>query len=398
MTLRTALLVGLAGAVTAVLSGLWLAESITKAARIAGIAGGAALVVALAGVAALRTLRDRSLGKQVAVVALTPIMAIAAAALAASSEMRLAAHFTAALTLVLVVGGTVALLAALALSHQLASGSRSLVEAVRRVGAGEPAPSVDPPSEEFAQVGRELESLSARLDDERARESALDAARRQLVAWASHDLRAPLTRMRAVVEALRDGVGDDTEERYRTLLADVDRLGRLVDDLFELSRINAGVLDLKPERVSLRDIVSDALAAAAVSASEKGVRVEAAPSLANPVVSASLPHFERALANLLDNAIRHTPRGGRVVVDIRTTGDEALVSIVDECGGIAEEELRCLFEPYPRPPARSVGGAGLGLAIAKGIIESHGGTLAAANVDGGCRFSIDVPLAAPTVR
>ena len=164
---------------------------------------------------------------------------------------------------------------------------------------------------ELARLARELDAAVARLEESRSEAAALEQSRRELVAWVSHDLRTPLAGIRAMVEALEDGVVDDPEtvDRYhRTIGVEVDRLSSLVADLFELSRIHAGALRLQLAPVALDEVLSDVVAGATLLARAKGVELSA-PSLGAPVVELAVPEMGRAVQNLIDNAIRHTPAG-----------------------------------------------------------------------------------------
>jgi signal transduction histidine kinase len=221
------------------------------------------------------------------------------------------------------------------------------------------------------------------------------------VAWVSHDLRTPLAGIRAMFEALEDGVVADPEtvSRYhRTMRVEADRLAGLVEDLFELSRINAGAPRADPQPVPLSDLVSDAIAGAAAAAAKKGVVLDGAE--ADPALAAELssPDLARVVRNLLDNAIRHTPAGGEVVVEATVEGGDTVVSVRDSCGGIADHDLDRVFDlAYRGDRARTPGddgGAGLGLAIARGLVEAHAGRIEVRNEAPGCRFTVRVPLAA----
>jgi signal transduction histidine kinase len=242
---------------------------------------------------------------------------------------------------------------------------------------------------------------SQRLEQSRARERALDSSRRELVAWVSHDLRTPLAGIRAIVEALEDGVVDDPQtiaHYYATLRAETDRLAGLVDDLFELSRAQAGVLDLHVERVSLGDLVSDALAGASPVAAAKRVRLEGHLDGPPAELEVSASEVLRALRNILENAIRHTPSDGTVTVEAGQDGARAYVSVVDTCGGLPERDLVRVFEvAFRGDAARTPGdaGAGLGLAIARGFVEAHSGDITVRNENGGCRFTVELPLPNP---
>jgi signal transduction histidine kinase len=371
------------------------------AVQLVAIAVAGAGVAGAGGAAVLHAVRDRSTRTQAAVVALTTVAATASGATAAANAMFFSTHDYRALLVILVSAGTVGVLSALVLGDRLVAATRSLGDAVRRIGDGGPVPGPPPSSgpEELAALGRQLDDMAGRLDAARRRERALEASRRELVAWVSHDLRTPLAGVRAMVEALEDGVVDDpaTVARYhRTMRNEVDRLAGLVDDLFELSRIESGTLDLHLERASLTDLVSDALAGAGPVADAKGVRLGGALDGPAPELVVAVPDVLRVLRNLLDNAIRHTPSAGRVWLEAGVHDGHAVVSVVDSCGGIPAGELDRVFDlAFRGDAARSSehhGGAGLGLAIARGIVEAHRGDIAVANDNGGCRFTIRLPL------
>ena len=404
MTARRMVAVVVGGAAVAVVTALALGMSASDGWQLALLAGAPALVVGLAGRAALLSMGRRSIGAQAAVVGLTAVIAVAAGALAAALAMFLSAHDLKALVVVLVTGSTVGVVTALALGGRVAEASRALRAAADRLGddLGDASPdTVDwpPASEELTALARQLEATAQRLTEARRHERALEASRRELVAWVSHDLRTPLAGIRAMVEALEDGVVDDpaTVARYhRTLLQEADRLSLLVDDLFELSRIQAGALGLQLERASLGDLVSDALAASAPVAEAKGVRLEGHVSVMPPELRLSTPEVARALRNLLENAIRHTPSDGSVTVDVGVEDDAAVVSVADSCGGIPDDDLPRVFEPAFRGEAARTpsqdGRGGLGLAIVRGIVEAHHGDVAVRNEGGGCRFVLRLPL------
>src|SRR5439155_17011862 len=194
----------------------------------------------------------------------------------------------------------------------------------------------------------------------------------------------------AIAEALEDGLAEDpdTVARYGTTLrVESERLARLVDELFEFSVIHAGALRLQVERVSLSDLVSDAISAASPAARARGVRVGGQPN-GLPPVELSPPQVARVLTNLLDNAVRYTPRDGSVWVESGLEDGTAFVSVMDECGGIPEPDLSRVFDPaFRRERARTPregGGAGLGLAIARGIMEAHRGEITVSNRGSGC--------------
>ena len=239
---------------------------------------------------------------------------------------------------------------------------------------------------EIAELGAAFNGMAARLEE-------LFDARRELVAWASHDLRTPLAAMRAMLEAVEDGVA--TPERYAQSLAEqVRTLGLLVDDLFELARIDAGVLTLELEDASLAGLVQSCVRGLEAEAKRRNVRLEARLEGAPPVRCAP-EKVQRVLLNLLTNALRHTPSDGSVAVLVEPATDVVRVSVEDSGDGIAPDALRRMFERFWRAdPARSPGGSGLGLAIARGLVEAQGGRIWAENrPSGGARFSFTLPAA-----
>ncbi len=245
----------------------------------------------------------------------------------------------------------------------------------------------------------QIEEHSRELAEQQARAEEAERTRRELVAWVSHDLRTPLAGMRAMTEALEDGVAPDPDRYHRQLRTEVDRLTGMVDDLFELSRINAGALQLVRERISLTDVVGDVVAAAAPLAAARGVRLSAEATTGGAGSTASISADERelrrAISNLVSNAIRHTPNDGVVSVSAAIVDDTAKVTVTDGCGGIPETDLGRIFEAGFRGDlARTpdpYGGAGLGLAIVQGIVEAHSGVVRVRNISGGCQFEVLIP-------
>jgi signal transduction histidine kinase len=337
----------------------------------------------------------------VVIAALTPVVAVALGAGAAARAMFVSGHDADVLLIVLIASATVAVLEAVVLGRLVGRAGRSLGAMVRGLGEGAfAAPPVAFAPSELALLAAELEATSVRLAEAQEQAAALERSRRELVAWVSHDLRTPLSGIKAMVEALEDEVVTDpaTVARYhRTMRQEADRLAGLVDDLFELSRIEAGALALEPRPVALDELLSDALAGVSVAAAAKGVELHGDVPHPSPLVELSIPEVARVVRNLLDNAIRHTPAGGAVRLDARTepaTGC-AIVSVHDGCGGIPDRDIDHVFDlAFRGDAARTPGdaGAGLGLAVARGLVEAHRGEITVRNEDGGCRFTVRLPL------
>lgn len=325
-------------------------------------------VVCGVGVLALRALRGRSVTVHVTVLLVMTVLAIVAGVVAVAEAMFINEHDLGVLSIVVAVSGVAGLAVAL-------------------------------------WAGRRLAHASVWAAEAQDRERRLEESRRQLVAWVSHDLRTPLAGIRAMAEALEDGVVADKQEvadYHRRLRREADRMTGLVDDLFELSRIHSGRLEVSMHAVSLGDVVSDAVASALPVARAKGVRLEAQEG-GYARVRGSEPELGRVIGNLLLNAIRHTPADG--VVTVRGGGGErdGWVAVSDGCGGIPDADLGRVFDvafrgEAARSPASNgngevSSGGGLGLAIVRGLVDVHHGDVAVANAAGGCRFTVRLPAA-----
>jgi signal transduction histidine kinase len=360
------------------------------------IATGCTSAVGLAGLVVIRLMRRASLRRSIQVSGAVPVLAIVAGTLGTAEAMFLSQHDLGVVVMVCVVAGIVASAFSWLLGRQVGSGSAALRQAARSLGdeAGQFQPPALPMAAEFAALSQDLSDTSAKLADSRARERALEQSRRQLVAWVSHDLRTPLAGLRAMAEALEDGLAADPPRYHKQMRAESERLTTMVDDLFDLSRIHSGALRLFPDRIALDDLVSDVLASTEALAREHGVRLDgrAAGQLA---VLADPRELSRALTNLLTNAIRYTPPGGCVHVEARPERENALLTVADGCGGIPDAHLPHVFDlawrgTDARSPA-SDGGAGLGLAIVHGIAEAHQGSVRVLNAGDGCRFELSLP-------
>jgi signal transduction histidine kinase len=219
-------------------------------------------------------------------------------------------------------------------------------------------------------------------------------ARRELVAWASHDLRTPIASLQAMIEALEDGLATP-EDYLPSLREQVRALSLLVDDLFELARIDAGVLTLELHDVQVSSFVDSTIRMLEHDAVARKIALTA---VVGDEMSATVApeKIERVLFNLVTNALRHTPSDGSVAVRARREGSDVLVQVVDSGEGLSDEAAERMFERFWRADrARSESGSGLGLAIARGIVEAHGGRIWAENgPEGGATVSFTVPAAA----
>ncbi|MGB8647585.1 MAG: ATP-binding protein [Anaerolineae bacterium] len=258
-------------------------------------------------------------------------------------------------------------------------------------------------ADEVASLGHTFNAMTKQLQATDRKQRELDAMRRDLVAWAGHDLRTPLASLRVTVEALADGVVSDpaTVERYlQTAQRDIRSLSQLVDDLFELAQLDAGGLVLECANNSLSDLISDTVESFSAQAGQQGVRLEAssAPGV-DPVYMDAL-QMGRVLNNLVSNALRHTPAGGTVTVRAYTSPSGVQVEVSDTGEGIAASDLPRVFERFYRGEksrSRATGGAGLGLAIVRGVVEAHGGAISVeSEPHQGSRFHFSLPRSEPT--
>jgi signal transduction histidine kinase len=304
------------------------------------------------------------------------------------------------------VGGVVAVRAGGLLMRGMLRDVRALRDGLNAVGEGERDVRIVPGGrDELADLAAAANAMIARLGDEERARDAADAARRSLVAAVSHDLRTPLASLRLLVESVEDGVATgETRERYlREMRTHVAALSVLIDDLFELARLEAGEISWSMRQVELGELVSETVAALRAQAAERGVAVAAElPEGEALAAHANAERVQRVLFNLIVNAIRHTPADGSVVVRARPAadGDGVEVEVADDGAGVAEEERERVFEPFYRGgadgAARSGGdGAGLGLAISRAIVEAHGGRIwLEPAVPRGTRVRFTLPAAA----
>ncbi|MGH3014104.1 MAG: sensor histidine kinase [Gaiellaceae bacterium] len=285
--------------------------------------------------------------------------------------------------------------AALAASFLL---GRSILRSIERVRAASSALARGDLAARAPATGpTELAELAESFNEMAENVEGLFDARRQLVAWASHDLRTPLASMQAMLEALEDGLADP--ERYLPAMREqVRTLNLLVEDLFELARIDAGVLTLELRELPLGPLVDSCLRGLEAEAAARHVTLRAEIDGAGIRVLAAPEKVERVLYNLITNALRHTPSDGSVAVVVEPLAKEVRVSVEDTGEGLTTEAVRRMFDRFwrgDRARSRDRGGAGLGLAIARGLVEAHGGRIwAESGPDGGARVSFTLPKSA----
>jgi len=251
--------------------------------------------------------------------------------------------------------------------------------------------------DEVSMLAKSFNEMASQLQaaDEKQRE--LERLRADLIAWVGHDLQTPLASMRAILEALSDGVVEDpdTVQRYlNTAQRDVRSLSALIDDLFQMAQLDAGGMKLDQANSSLADLISDTLESFSALADQKLVRLEGSVDTDVDPVLMDTMRIGRVLNNLIGNALRHTPAGGQVEVRARRAGSGVEVTISDSGQGIRSEDLPHIFESFYRGEksrSRATGGAGLGLAISRGIVQAHGGHIHVESQPGNTRFIFSLP-------
>jgi signal transduction histidine kinase len=251
--------------------------------------------------------------------------------------------------------------------------------------------------DEVAEVAESFNQMAAQLQTADEKQRELERLRTDLIAWVSHDLQTPLASIRAILEALYDGVVEDPEtvRRYlKTAQRDVRSLSALIDDLFQMAQLDTGGIPLDKANSSLTDLISDTLESFSEIAIRQGVLLEGNVEPDVDPVLMDTQRIGRVLNNLIGNALRHTPAGGQVEVKVRRTGTDVEVTVCDSGEGIRPEDLPHIFERFYRGEksrSRATGGAGLGLAISRGIIQAHGGEISVASQPGDTRFTFTLP-------
>jgi two-component system OmpR family sensor kinase/two-component system sensor histidine kinase BaeS len=258
-----------------------------------------------------------------------------------------------------------------------------VMEAADRVAAGDYGTRIEERGPgEVRRLSRAFNEMSGRLGSNEAR-------RRQLLADVTHELRTPLSVIRAHLEAIVDGLYPADEAHLGRILEETTVMSRLLDDLQTLSTAEAGALRLYRERTDPRELVDSAVAGSSARASDEGVRLEGRADAGLPEVDVDPVRIGEVLSNLLSNAVRHTPAGGQVVVTATAAEGGVRLAVRDTGPGIPEEQLPHVFDRFSKSPDSP--GAGLGLAIAKSLVEAHGGEIRAASGPDGTTISFLLP-------
>ena len=314
--------------------------------------------------------------------------------------MFLSRHDLLLATVLLVFAAIIAAALGYLLSGSVVAAIARLNRAAREVADGDL--DVEVPvegSDEVAALAASFNEMTRRLREAERSRLEVETARRDLLAAVGHDLRTPLASVRVIVEALSDGVVDDPETvaRYlRTAQGHLNALSHLVDDLFTLAQLDSGGVELERQPNSMTDLISDTLQSFSVRAEQQEVTLRGEPGAAADIAVFDARSIERALANLVENALRYTPPGGEVVLRSAGVPDGLSVRVSDTGPGIADADLPRVFERFYRGEAsrsRATGGSGLGLAIVKGVVEAHGGSVDVETAPGrGTTFSFVLPV------
>jgi signal transduction histidine kinase len=286
---------------------------------------------------------------------------------------------------------TVGLLTSQILANGVTSPLREMTAAARAMARGDYSARVRATSkDEVGQLAVAFNQMASEL-------AAADQQRRELIANVSHELRTPISAVQAVLENIVDGVAEPDPATLRTALAQTERLGRLVAELLDLSRLDAGVVPLDREDFRIEDLLLEVVAEAEVKATAGGYKVDylACAFPENALVSADRARLHHVLTNLVDNATRHSPDGGTVTIIGRREEHRVLIEVVDDGVGIPGTERERVFERFTRGARASGGGTGLGLAIAQWLVQLHDGSIAVIEPpegQSGCRIRVTLPL------
>ena len=354
-----------------------------------GLAALGAAVLGLAHALARRRPRLGSLRRQFTVGVAVAVGQLVVLAAVAAQLMFVSAHDALLLMVIVVFAGVVAVRAAQLFATSAMQDVEALRDTLVAVGEGSRAPAaVTGSADELAELARAANTAIGKLD-------LAETARRDLIAAVSHDLRTPITSLRLLAEAVGDDIVDAPTRRgyLGQMRTHIDVLAGLIDDLFELSRLEAGDIQWTLQQVALGQLVEEAVDALRPQAEAKGVSVRAdvrahQPARANP------EKVQRVLFNLIQNAIRHTPADGSVTVLAEAANGRVEIEVSDTGDGIGEDDRARVFEPFYRggsEAARTRAGAGLGLAISRAIVEAHGGRIWLADSPSGTRVRFSLP-------
>jgi signal transduction histidine kinase len=345
----------------------------------------------------------RSLAGQLALLACVTVAPVVAGLVVLSTMMVISDHAVVLVSAIVIAAALLAVSGAWLFSRTLVADLDAVRDGLEAVGAGERRLRITTSAnDDLARVANAANAMIDQLADEEEARDASESARRHLIAAVSHDLRTPLTSLRLLADAVGDDIVDGAQRRdyLGRMRGQIDTLGALIDDLFELSRLEAGDISWTLQQVPLAGLVDETVAAMRPQAELKGITVSAslpdrlAPARANP------EKLQRVLFNLIQNAIRHTPPDGSVVVRAQPAATGVEIEVADTGEGIAPAERERVFTAFYRGGAddgvRSGDRSGLGLAVSRAIVEAHGGRIWVADSAEGARVRFNLPVATDT--
>jgi signal transduction histidine kinase len=389
----------LLGAGGALLVAAALGMKASELAHLAGLLAPAVIVTVVAATLASSLLRRTSLRQRYLAIAAVGTLVALGNLFALTQAMFVSTRAATVLAVVLTYASAAGLAAAFASARSSVSALDRVTGTAEIIGDGDLSARVGPldAGPELDRLGATIDAMADRLRAVRDQEHRVEQTRRDLITAVSHDLRTPLANLRAMVEAIDDRVVTDTPT-MRRYAADMQRavgqLSSLVNDLFELVRVDAGAIEAEIERARLDDVVASAIATVEAEAARKGVLLSS--DVRGTEAAMCSPHVIRVLQNLLVNAVRHTPADGTIRIEGRRDPNTLRLVVEDTGEGISEVDLPHVFDPFYRADrARSGDGAGLGLALAERIVHALGGAIVVdSRPERGARFDVMLPLPA----
>jgi signal transduction histidine kinase len=395
--LALATAVALVGAIGTLVAGALVGMDASELAHLAALIAPALAVTIVAIALARAILSKASMAQSMTAVAILGSVAAIANLVVLTRQMMVDPHDATTVAILFLYATGAGVGAALALARTRSRAVDRLAAGARRLGDGDLDARVGDlgAGPELDSLAWTLDRMAERLQEAARRERVIESTRRDLVTAVSHDLRTPLASLRAMVEAIDEGVVEDPESMrrfVREMRRSVGQLGAMVDDLFEFAQLDAAGIETEVRRARLRDVVGSAVAAVERQAGEKGLSL--VTDLNGAEEAPCSPRLTRVIQTLLSNAVRHTPADGTVRIQAHRSKGSLEVTVADSGGGIAPEDLPRVFEPFFRSdPARHGAGAGLGLALAKRIVEQLGGEISAESEPAsGARFAVTLPM------
>jgi signal transduction histidine kinase len=301
-------------------------------------------------------------------------------------------------TVLLIFAGAIAMALGYLLSSSFLDRIQSLDQAANKIAGGHLSFRVPVEGkDELAGLAHTFNDMASQLEETAKKRKELESLRRELIAWIGHDLQTPLTSISAIIEALADGMVQDseTEQRYfNTARKNISSLSHLIDDMFQMAQIDTGGLELNIESVSILDLISDSLESFTELAIRREISLHGSVSDDLGEVQIDARRINRVINNLIDNAIKHTPNQGSVEVRANAADQGILVDVIDSGEGISENDLPYIFDLFYRGDISrrsSISGTGIGLAISKGIIDAHGGKIEVESRPGRTKFTFFIP-------